>query len=216
MVEAGVFTNILLALYYPFTVSPYFVAAGLKKRVDEPVQAIVQVLTFIGHLALWIVVFGREIHDLTNDNSVYKDGSSVNQLQSLSFTASTVAFATILVAVAVHLLAKGGKMVAYSDGGLVLPPGATALINGLLSASILMNTLLFIYIFVDVDRMLHFNEKGPGVAYTGPTFTHDNKQDMAMNIVYKIFIMAILKANQNYQEFHQEKEAEKDGKSLLG
>lgn len=192
---------------------PYFVAAGLGvlgKKIDDPVRMFVQVLTFIGHLVLWIFVFGTEFHDLDNDNSSYKDGSSVNQLQSLSFTASTVAFATIVVAYLVHLLATPG----YSDGEFVLPPGATALINGMLSASILMNTLLFIYIFVNVDRMLHFNEKGPGVAYTGPTFTHDNKQDMAMTIVYKIFIMAILKANQNYQESHAMKEAAKD--ALLG
>jgi hypothetical protein len=192
---------------------PYFVAAGLGvlgEKIDDPVRMFVQVVTFIAHLALWIFVFGTEYHDLDNDNSVYKDGSSVNQLQSLSFTAFTVAFATIVVAYIVHLLAKPG----YSDGEFVLPPGATALINGLLSASILTNTLLFIYIFVDVDRMLHFNEKGPGAPYTGPTFTHDNKQDMAMTIVYKIFIMAILKTNQSYQETHAKREATKD--ALLG
>tara|TARA_B100001094_G_scaffold136212_2_gene131856 strand:- start:425 stop:1051 length:627 start_codon:yes stop_codon:yes gene_type:complete len=195
---------------------PYFLAAGLSfGAIEDKLRFGVQALTAALHLFFWIFVVFTELYDLDNDDSNYKDGKNVNQLQSASFTASAVAFGLVIGAFVAHLGAKWMGLPGYSEGAELLPSGVTGLINGFLSASILMNTLLFIYIFVDVDRMLHYNEHGPTVTYTGKAFTHDNKADMTMTIAFKILLLAILKANQAYQSASTKAVAANEG-ALLG
>lgn len=217
---------------------PYFLAAGLswKNKKADWVRTLVQFAVAAAHLTLWLVVFFRELHFLNDDGSKYKEvandagvvlyNANVNQLQSLTFTTSTTAFCLVLGAFALHLVLKGNGFHGYSDAsapehkpGDVLPSGVTGVINGLLCGSILTNALLFIYIFVDVDRMLYYNKNGAaGPTYAGPEYSHDDKQQVAAIVGYKILLLAILKANQDFQEAHLEVKKEKvsDEKALLG
>lgn len=210
--------NLLTGISEP----PYFLAAGLSLTDKRPdwVRTVVQSAAAVLHLTLWLVVFFNELHFLNDDGSKYKEvandagvvlyNANVNQLQSLAFTSSTTAFGLILGALVLHLVLKWMGHGGYSDAsapldkpGDALPSGVTGVINGLLCGSILTNALLFVYIFVDVDRMLYYNKNGAAApTYAGTEYSHDDKQEVARMVGFKILLLAILKANQAFQESH--------------
>ena len=200
---------------------PYFLAAGLSVNGRDMVRTSVQFLLAAFHLVLWVFVIGNEHHFLEDDGSKYKEVAdaagavsyaNVNQLQSMAFTASTIAFGLVLGALVFHMILKGWDQRGYSDaaeGGELLPSGVTGLINGLLGGSILANTPLFIYVLVDVDRMLYYNKNGAAAApYPGYEYTHADKEEVGRIVGFKILLLAILKANQTYQEAQAVEKAE--------
>lgn len=189
---------------------PYFVSAGvINTPGSDKFLTGTQLFAGYAHLLLWIYVFLAELVYLTDRTYVdteWKTGGNLNQLQSVSFASSTVAFGTIVVALVIHVIARGciNSNLGYdSEKANVLPPLVPAIIKAFLSLSILINVLLFIYVAVDVDRMLHFIEYGPGSTYTNADvdFTHDDKLGIITMIMCKILILAIFNEN---QYFHQQ------------
>ncbi len=185
---------------------PYFVSAGVSMdpKTDKFLTA-TQLFAGYVHLLLWIYVFSAELMylvDRTYVDTEWKTGGNLNQLQSVSFISSTVAFGTIVVALVIHVIVRAcDQELGYdSEKTNVLPPLVPAIIKAFLGLSILINVLLFIYVAVDVDRMLHFIEYGPGSTYTNADvdFTHDDKLGIIAMIMCKILILAIFSENQYF------------------